>query len=117
VGTSATDPSKEEFAEVAAADVASGHFDGLWFGPTGEFMAAIEGTTIHWDEGPPKDLKLHSAVAVSTDMFGQVFSATLDSQGRLRWDDGDLWTRHSSAEAAAEAIAKAVPADAKSEDT
>mmetsp|Transcript_80951 Transcript_80951/g.203693 ORF Transcript_80951/g.203693 Transcript_80951/m.203693 type:complete len:961 (-) Transcript_80951:54-2936(-) len=68
-------------------------FDGAWTGLSGEFMASIRGRTIFWCDGPAKELQLVSNVAVSTEMFDEVFSAEMDAQGRLVWSDGDIWTR------------------------
>lgn len=72
----------------------SGILNGDWVNlEGGEYMATLTGASIQWADGPALDLGVTPEGGISCEMFGETFSAQLDSEGRLVWSDGDVWVR------------------------
>eukprot|EP00930_Biecheleria_cincta_P022235 TRINITY_DN1626_c0_g2_i3.p1 TRINITY_DN1626_c0_g2~~TRINITY_DN1626_c0_g2_i3.p1 ORF type:complete len:1056 (-),score=219.24 TRINITY_DN1626_c0_g2_i3:150-2924(-) len=90
-------PDSVEGDEQTAEEEEAGKLDGYWTGVDGELMAKIDGSTIHWADGPAVELVWLSENSVSCDMsaYGaeELFTAELDAEGKLRWNDGDVWSR------------------------
>mmetsp|Transcript_115051 Transcript_115051/g.289441 ORF Transcript_115051/g.289441 Transcript_115051/m.289441 type:complete len:2055 (-) Transcript_115051:117-6281(-) len=82
--------------------------DGRWVSEsTGEEMARIQGSIVAWFDGPSVELQWLSDRAFLCTLFEAEYRAELDSQRRLVWSDGDIWTR--AGDAAAEASASFNP--------
>lgn len=76
--------------------------DGVWHTESGDYAATIRGAAISWADGPTLELGIASA-GVSCMLGDEVVEAEVDAQGRLVWNDGEIWVR--SEAAAAEAAA------------
>lgn len=64
-------------------------FDGLWAG-----RGLIEGDTLTWSDGPAVPLVLTSSTTLELAFDGRTYCGVLQEDGRLHWDDGDIWVRH-----------------------
>jgi hypothetical protein len=68
-------------------DSNSDGFDGMW-GP-----ACISKGVLTWSEGEEVVISVLNERRFSMNYVGKSFVADLDNDGRLHWDDGDVWTR------------------------
>lgn len=71
-----------------------GLLDGKWVGEEdGELRGDVTGRQLVWHWGEVCTLTI-DGVDVSLVLEGEDCSATLGSDGRLTWSDGDVWVRH-----------------------
>jgi hypothetical protein len=60
-------------------------FEGRWT------KARISGNVLTWNEGEDVLIHIHSASSFSMVYDGTVYHAELHENGKLHWDDGDVW--------------------------
>lgn len=75
--------------------------DGHWVNEAGEAMADIVGLTLAWADGPLVDIRWLTDRTISCSLFDKPYRAEFDEQGRLVWDDEDVWVLSASTEGAA----------------
>merc|ERR1712232_1516451 len=63
-------------------------FDGLWGN-----RCLIDGNILKWNDGPATRPVIKGQM-LDVDLDGRTFHGELRADGRLHWDDGDVWTRH-----------------------
>jgi len=63
-------------------------FEGVWV------QARISGNTLTWNEGEDVRICALSQTAFLMYYVGNVYHAELCKDGRLHWDDNDVWTRN-----------------------
>lgn len=62
--------------------------DGVWTG-----RGEIKGDLLFWEAGPADLITRTSSTNLVMEFEGHVFQAGLRRDGKLHWDDGDIWTR------------------------
>merc|ERR1712110_1184438 len=62
-------------------------FDGIWN------SASIHDGTLTWNEGEDVPLSIISANIFQMHYVGKIYLAVLRDDGKLHWDDGDVWVR------------------------
>jgi len=77
-----------EVARTAVLDC----FNGKWF-PSDGSEVIIFGDRIRWSEDLECSFKATSPETCETALHGKVFKGRLDHDGKLKWDDGDIWTK------------------------
>merc|ERR1719189_3089427 len=68
-------------------DLQESDFDGDWNRGT------ICGRTLTWNEGEVVALTIISGRTLQLTYVGSAYTGELQDDGRLHWDDGDIWTR------------------------
>merc|ERR1712232_1302226 len=63
-------------------------FDGLWSN-----RGLIDGNILKWTDGPPTRPVIKGQT-LEVELDGHTFHGELRADGRLHWDDGDVWERH-----------------------
>lgn len=63
-------------------------FDGLWAG-----RGEVRGKTFFWKDGPRAPLRLLGNRELELRLDGRRHRGVLKDDGRLHWDDGDVWSR------------------------
>lgn len=79
---------------VCGGSFATPHLDGTWLSRTdGEVRGSISGSQMFWPDGSTSRISYQSgAIVVHVD--GRSHSGVMSSDGsRLRWSDGDVWSR------------------------
>jgi len=76
-----------EYLSPPTSDSEASDFDGDWNRGT------IRGRTLTWNEGEAVALKIISARTLQLTYVGATYKGELQDDGRLHWDDGDIWTR------------------------
>mmetsp|Transcript_119933 Transcript_119933/g.344658 ORF Transcript_119933/g.344658 Transcript_119933/m.344658 type:complete len:279 (-) Transcript_119933:238-1074(-) len=78
--------------EVTCARHVCSDFEGTW--RSGAVTNVIEGKRLSWEVGVESDVHLIGPDACMIELDGQRHSAVLEAGGqRLRWSDGEVWTR------------------------
>jgi len=72
-------------------------FDGIWTDAhaTGLVLTTVKDGKIYWDAQDVTDFTIVDAITLTTTLTDGEHIATLDKDGRLKWDYGPRWSRHS----------------------
>lgn len=70
-------------------------FDGRWTDEDrpGEAVTVIRGEDLHWNDGDVAKINMIGKDSFSITSKGEVYTAHLQADGRLKWDFGGVWIR------------------------